>query len=259
MDAEFYDIATTHPPRQFCKRITSPSYFITCFETPVLYELDGALLPCPAGSMLIVEPQRPIYHGPAETETEGFVNDWCYLRGPELEALLEKYPLPRNRPFSVGNQNPLRRYIERVRKEKSLLSVGYQDQILFFTGQLIVETYRLYLGNQPESRANHRIESTRESIMLEPEKQWTLAEMSRLSGYSPSRFSALYKKAFGVTPKQDLLNSRLQLAAHMLKYTGASVTEVSAACGFQSIYYFSRYFKTAMGVSPSEYWESCHL
>lgn len=256
MDAVFYDIATTHLPGQFCKRVYSSSYFITYFETPVLYESGNALLPCPAGSMLIIEPQHPIYHGPAETEIEGFVNDWCYLRGSELEELLEKYPLPRNRPFSVGNQNPLRRYIEKVRKEKSLLSVGYQDQILFLTGQLFVETYRLFLGNHPDSRANRRIENARESIMLEPEKQWTLAEMARLSGYSPSRFSDLYKQAFGITPKQDLLNARLRLAAHMLKYTSASVTEVSAACGFQSIYYFSRYFKAEMGISPSEYLDS---
>jgi len=256
MDAVFFDIATHHPPGQFCKRVISPSYFISYFETPVVYELDGELLPCPAGSMQIMEPYCPIYHGPAETETQGFVNDWCYLQGSELQALLNKYPLPRNRPFSVGSQNPLRRYIEKVRKEKSLQSIGYQDQILFLTGQLLVETYRLYLGNQPNSPANRRIESARESIMLQPEKQWTLAEMAQLSGYSPSRFSDLYKKAFGVAPKQDLLNARLQLAEHMLKYTGKSITEISAACGFQSIYYFSRYFKAAMGVSPTEYPES---
>ena len=80
--------------------------------------------------------------------------------------------------------------------------------------------------------------------------------MAALCGYSVSRFSVLYKEQFGCSPKQDILNARIELACRMLRYTGVSITEIAAACGFQSIYYFSKYFKKVTGLSPKNYAEN---
>ena len=77
--------------------------------------------------------------------------------------------------------------------------------------------------------------------------------MAENCGYSVSRFSALYKERFGISPKQDVLAARIQLASKMLIYTGASVTEIAALCGFQNVYYFSKYFKESTGFSPKSY------
>ena len=98
-----------------------------------------------------------------------------------------------------------------------------------------------------------RIESTKELISQNLSKDWTLQEMAELSGYSVSHFSSLYVQRFGLSPKADLIQSRIQLARQLLYYSGLSITEISKQCGFQSIYYFSKYFKETVGMSPSEY------
>ena len=98
-----------------------------------------------------------------------------------------------------------------------------------------------------------RIEAARDAVMRSLEKPWSLNEMAKLCGYSQSRFSALYSARFGCSPKADLLSARLENARQMLLYSGLSVSAIAEANGFQSIYYFSKYFKKQTGLSPSEF------
>lgn len=255
MEAVLFGIRTSHAPRQFCKRVISGDHFIGYFETPFLYERDGILAEGAAGDLLVIPPGMPVYHGPLPGAETGFVNDWIYLRGGELEGLLRRYPLPLGTSFPAGRSGVLRRYIENVGREYAARLPGYQEQLAYLTGQLVIALYRQNLGGQGAPDAAGRMMRVREEILSSPEKPWTLAEMAALSGYSVSRFSALYREQFGCSAKQEVLAARVELAAKLLKYTGATVTEVADACGFQNIFYFSKYFKAAKGVSPKAYAE----
>ena len=77
--------------------------------------------------------------------------------------------------------------------------------------------------------------------------------MAKLSGYSVSRFSALYKQRYGTSPTKDLIDARIEEAKRFLLYSSRSVGEVAETVGFSSLYYFSRCFKEKVGVAPSEY------
>ena len=87
--------------------------------------------------------------------------------------------------------------------------------------------------------------------MKNPQKKHTVAELARLCGYSPGRFSHLYKQLYGMTPMQNVLEARIEMAKRLLAYGGMAVGDVAEACGFQNIYYFSRCFKERTGTSPS--------
>ena len=63
---------------------------------------------------------------------------------------------------------------------------------------------------------------------------------------------AVFEK-YGVSPKADLINMRLESAKRLLLYTTLSVDEIALQCGFGSIYHFSKIFKSIIGVSPSIY------
>lgn len=252
MEAVMFGKGTTHDAGEFCKRLCIRQTFIGCFETPFLYERDGQLLRGEAGDMLIIPPGQPVYHGPVPEANTGFVNDWVYLDGGELDALLQKYPLPLNTAFPMGG-GPMRRYVEQLEMEAAVRDAGSADQIYFLTGQLILGLYRQYHRQQTDNTPAQRLAQVREELLQQPKHPWTLREMAQLCGYSASRFSALYRAQFGISPKQELLNARIELAAKLLRYTNASVTSIAAECGFQSIYYFSKYFKAAKGIPPSEF------
>ena len=73
------------------------------------------------------------------------------------------------------------------------------------------------------------------------------------SGFSEVYFRRLFTKAYGIPPRQYLLNLRLKKAKQLLTGSSLSVTEISEQCGFTSVYHFSRSFSHRVGMSPSAY------
>jgi len=76
-----------------------------------------------------------------------------------------------------------------------------------------------------------------------------IAEDNNL-GYS--YFRKMFKNYTGVPPLKYHLDLKIIRAKDMIMSTGKSIKEISFELGFQSNYYFSRAFKSKMGVSPSE-------
>ncbi len=62
-----------------------------------------------------------------------------------------------------------------------------------------------------------------------------------------------FKKHYGVSPIQYLINRRMEYAKHLLNTSGMSVKQIAYQCGFENEYYFSRIFKKLTGYSPSQY------
>jgi AraC-like DNA-binding protein len=66
-------------------------------------------------------------------------------------------------------------------------------------------------------------------------------------------FRRLFKKRFGISPKQYVLELRLRKAKQLLLQDNISVTKVSEQCGFTNPYHFSRAFHKITGLTPTEY------
>ncbi|RNC89468.1 MAG: AraC family transcriptional regulator [Allomuricauda sp.] len=62
----------------------------------------------------------------------------------------------------------------------------------------------------------------------------------------------LFKKHYGVTPRQYLIDKRIEKSKELL-LNKLSVTETCYAVGFESVGSFSTLFKTKTGKSPSQF------
>ena len=62
----------------------------------------------------------------------------------------------------------------------------------------------------------------------------------------------LFKKYYGLTPRQYLIDQRIKKAKDLLR-SGKSVTETCFAVGFTSLGSFSVLFKTKTGKSPTHF------
>ncbi|OAM90455.1 AraC family transcriptional regulator [Termitidicoccus mucosus] len=86
------------------------------------------------------------------------------------------------------------------------------------------------------------------------DKTLTIADIAEHTGYSISHLRAIFRKHLGVSLGAYMRDSRISTAASMLSEPEpASIETISKACGFRSIFAFSRAFKTAMGVPPTAY------
>lgn len=74
-------------------------------------------------------------------------------------------------------------------------------------------------------------------------------------GISEVYFRKLFKSGFGISPGQYIQNQRLEHAKDLLTASRLSVTEISNACGYTSIYHFCRTFKKQTGYTPSAFRE----
>ncbi|MNI41048.1 HTH-type transcriptional activator Btr [compost metagenome] len=78
-----------------------------------------------------------------------------------------------------------------------------------------------------------------------------IASLAEKAFLSPRYFSLKFKEIMGQTIESYIINKKIERAEYLLRFHGMSVSEVSDALGYQSIYFFSRQFKQVRGVSPS--------
>ena len=67
---------------------------------------------------------------------------------------------------------------------------------------------------------------------------------------SKSNFQHLYKKYFGVSFMEDLIQSRIEHAKTLLIHTQLTSADIAKQCGYQTFAHFSRQFKKIVGMSP---------
>ena len=81
----------------------------------------------------------------------------------------------------------------------------------------------------------------------------TNRDLGERFNFHPNYVSAMIKKYTGMPLHKYLNHVRIAHALRMLDGADPSVGEMARECGFCDIYYFSRYFKESVGISPSEY------
>jgi AraC-like DNA-binding protein len=80
-----------------------------------------------------------------------------------------------------------------------------------------------------------------------------LEDVSREVRLHPDYASALFRKAFGVTPSRFILQHRVSHAQRMLVTSDAKVLEVALEAGFGSLSRFNAAFRQLCGCSPRQY------
>ncbi|HIT08274.1 MAG TPA: helix-turn-helix transcriptional regulator [Candidatus Merdivicinus faecavium] len=96
------------------------------------------------------------------------------------------------------------------------------------------------------------------AMAAEFRKNWSVAELSALAGYSEPYFIRRFRAETGVSPHQYLIGRRMKEALRLL-WSGLPVSEVARRCGYAELKAFSRSFRRWYGLSPSQYRESGRL
>lgn len=96
-------------------------------------------------------------------------------------------------------------------------------------------------------------ELTKEYIDKNLHHKITLGQISYNLHYSTVTLTEHFKKEYGISIMQYVLEKRMELAKELLKNKNNSIIKVSADCGFSDNEYFSRAFKKYTGVSPTRW------
>jgi AraC-like DNA-binding protein len=81
----------------------------------------------------------------------------------------------------------------------------------------------------------------------------SVADMADRARLSPSRFTALFRRHFGVPPHQYFLRLRIQHAQDLLTSTDLPLKQIAEYCGFADVHHFAKTFKQKTRVSPGAF------
>lgn len=228
-------------------------YYVGCILVPFFYEDEnGNIQLGQAEQLRIVPPGNIIYHG-AHAEDMPFSDTFIYVGGDDVERVLERWPLPLIRPFAIKKHHILQDYIKRLLNERNQKLPGYEDKIHHILSEMFIDLHRSYTQTSSKSMQMEKVEAAHMQMTQNITHDWTLQELSDISGYSSSRFSSLYLERYGIPPIDQLIAMRIQSAKDLLKNSNKSITDIAEETGFSSIHYFSRRFKLATGMTPTEY------
>ncbi len=81
----------------------------------------------------------------------------------------------------------------------------------------------------------------------------SIADVAAHACLSPSRLRTLFREEVGVSLGEFIARNRIDRACALLGRSELNVSQVAAACGFDSIYAFSRAFSRRKGAPPTRY------
>ena len=80
-----------------------------------------------------------------------------------------------------------------------------------------------------------------------------LSEVARTCGLSVRHFQRRFQNAFGFSPQEFLIKTRVIAAMKLLEETALSASEIAARCGFVDASSFAEQFRQRTGQSPTAY------
>lgn len=95
--------------------------------------------------------------------------------------------------------------------------------------------------------------SIREFMLDNFSKPLTVEDYAYLTGRSLSTFNRDFKRLFHISPKQWLMDQRLEKARTLLAFNNTSVAEVAYETGYENISHFIKAFHKKFNISPKQY------
>lgn len=81
----------------------------------------------------------------------------------------------------------------------------------------------------------------------------TLDKISREVSYDKKYISTIFKNTYHITITEYITKARIQTACALIESGYKNVSDISCLCGYKDPLYFSRVFKSRLGISPRAY------
>lgn len=141
------------------------------------------------------------------------------------------------------------KYVKKLKKEYTEKQYGYRLMLDCLLSELLLLLSRKTIGKTTGVGIDYVVRYFDEYYMAEMD----VDNLSKMSGFSPSRFRELFKERVGISPKQYILNKRLEHIKEDLETTKLPLAQIASDNGFSDYYQFSAFFKNKTGISPRGY------
>ncbi len=247
IDILFLGVDHTHPA-DFAYGISEHPWWLLVFvkSKTIFHTAVGDMYANP-GTVAVFPPNLNIYY---EAWGEAFVN--TYIRFNTDEEFITNGSYPVGVPIELNVPESIDYLTNTVCSQYYRGGVN-AHRTIFHAMKGIFYVITESAQAKVVSQQNKLLTELRYDISVAPYKQWTLKGMADRLHVSTGYLSAIYKRQFGVSCLDDVVNHRIELAKDLMFNTNDKLEAIAASCGYQSMEHFSRQFKKKTGMSPSAY------
>jgi AraC-like DNA-binding protein len=176
--------------------------------------------------------------------------------GPGLNLWLDELRTAENPDFHLRPQwtaeiHAMRRKLVRLFKKPTTFWEWEVHQAMTSVLQKFVITRKL-LPATPQELPEPIVRAL-EAIRSNPSRDWTVRELAAHVGMSYSSFRDLFRESMHETVHDHLQRIRLDQARVLLSNPRLRIKEIAKRLDFASEHYFSHFFHTRIGVTPTEF------
>ncbi len=204
------------------------------------------------GSVIIVFPGMWHRYRPS---SPGWKEHYVGFNGAFANHIFENEFFTGNNPvFHIGFNERLLQSFYELFNLVDMERTGYQQ---ICSGLVIYILSTIISIKKNENFKGKQIEQTIQKACLiireNTDKNMNMEKLALDLNIDYSIFRKMFKEYTNISPGQYHLSLRIRQAKDLLINTNLSIKEISYRLGFESIFYFSRVFKSKTGINPTEY------
>jgi len=193
-----------------------------------------------------------IWHRYKPRYNTGWKELWVSFNGIQPKLFAKNDILsPRSAVLNIGLDEKIiglyQEILELIQSEK----IGFKETIAAHTYHIIARINSIEKSKKfGDKEIQESIQRAKALMKDRIDHQINLEELANEIGVGYSWFRRMFKHYTGLSPSQYFLQLKLNKAKDLVLNTSLSIKEISVITGFESQYYFSKFFKKRIGISP---------
>ncbi|MHB9026555.1 MAG: helix-turn-helix domain-containing protein [Armatimonadota bacterium] len=236
-------------PGGMLNRPTGDEHFlVTFFHTDAQAQFQGTLVEIPPNTLLIWKPGTPQVFG---REGQAWSYSWVLARGKLFIDQYMQGELPCHRPILFADPYYVETFFEHLRYE--LLEkhpVDSESVIHLFTFYFFRAIRTAIHPSQLLSSAAHPFTEIKRYIETSYPNALSLESLAERLNLSASYFRHQFKRHFGISPINYLVQVRMRSAEYLLRDHNLRISQIAKMVGYEDPRVFSILFHRHFGVSP---------
>lgn len=211
------------------------------------FKVEDKIYNLSKGNIFIIRPNEITYYEADKEEPWKYI--WIGFEIDKEGVLFEKSSfLNKDTLYSQASEYIFKNMLESEKFEIS--------KELFLTSKLY-ELFSIIMEEEKNKSINNfpkiYVIKAESYILANYMHDITVESISKFLGINRGYFSTIFKKATGKSPKQYIVDVRLEKAARFLLENNFTASEAARSTGYSDIFNFSKMFKRKFGVSPLHY------
>lgn len=241
---------------------TTARHSNTCYELHIILEgtctldFDAQTFRLVPGQAVMIAPN--VFHAPGNVSGPFCRFSLSFSADPALEATLENIDRAGYRFFEPDQQ--VIAVCRNILQELDTGSFLKRELVSALFSQLMILCLRSVSGQSAQSSQQEKhptqedeIERIDNFFALYPPERQTRQALAEYLHCSQRQLIRKMQTLYGISFRQKLIDSRMDLARYLLRSTDASVNEISTQVGYADNAAFFRAFRQHTGMTPAQY------